>query len=591
MKKTYSLPLILSLIALPALSSCGNESGGITIHLTNCEDYIGEDAFSFEDEDGEVYDFDDVLTGFEQYYEAKTGVSVSVVYDTYDTNETMLSGLKTGKTEYDLICASDYTLQKMLSQGMLQTIDFSAVPNYGDYCPEYLRNTLSNIYSGEESLGDYAVGYMWGTLGVLYNPEKIVSERFSYSSEEEKEECIAEVKTDIATSWTSLWDSKYRNQMSIKDSMRDTYSVGIMKLYEDNFVNGTSTYLIDKGYTASDISEIFNLSDKETTTEVERLLLELKNNVYGFEVDSGKDDIVKGLIGMNLAWSGDAVYSMDLAEDPSETSNPQTLYYTIPETGGNIWFDGWVMPATCSGEEQKAALAFLDFICNPQVATASMEYIGYTPFIGGDEIRDLVRSWYDLRTEVIYQYDEEEDDYVYDEEGNMVPYEGMEDWTYLAPGEGSGYASWDEYFASLVEEGEYDSVDKVDLSYMFGGLEEENSGVFYTAEIEHLTDEDGNEITVGRQFYTQYPSQEMINKSNEIGALCIMNDYGDNNENVLKMWENVKSNNLPLAGVIVFAVILVAAAVAIIVSFSLKRYRHSIRVKRRKEELALKAHK
>ena len=141
------------------------------------------------------------------------------VLETFDTNETMLSSLKTGKSTYDLICPSDYTIQKMMANGMLEPFDSGSTPNYDEYASRYLLSQMdyisSTIGDGSEiayPISKYAKGYMWGTLGVLYNPSKI-----------NKEKGIDEdtVKFDMAD-WSSLWDNKYQRMMSIKDSMRDT---------------------------------------------------------------------------------------------------------------------------------------------------------------------------------------------------------------------------------------------------------------------------------------------------------------------------------------------------------------------------------
>ena len=132
MKNRYTSRLLLvlgTLMAAASLASCAPAEEGLTLRLLNCEDYIGEEKFDYVDEDGKKHTFGDVLSGFEEYESEKLGKKVSIVYDTYDTNETMLSSLKTGKSVYDLITASDYTIQKMMSQGMLQSIDFDRVPN------------------------------------------------------------------------------------------------------------------------------------------------------------------------------------------------------------------------------------------------------------------------------------------------------------------------------------------------------------------------------------------------------------------------------------------------------------------------------
>ena len=358
--------------------------------------------------------------------------------------------------------------------------------------------------------------------------------------------------------------------------MRDTYSVGIMELFEEEIIadmkasncfDENFNLLEGKWQEAVDtyniqLSEIFNRCDEETVSKVKDTLLNLKENIFGFEVDSGKEDMVKGMIGMNLAWSGDAVFSMDTAE---EGRNPIYIYYSVPRTGGNIWFDAWMMTKDCQGESQVAAYDFLDFVSNPQVAAANMNTIGYTSFIGGETVLDLVREWYDPR----FRGDYEE---TYDEDGDEVADGAVID---------GQKVSW----SILAEDNEWSVVD---LSYVFNPSSYlpaspmdtplNNPCLFYTDELEEVPDGDTT-CLVGRQFYAQYPPQELIPK------LAIMKDYGENNRYVLAMWQDVKSNNLPLAGVIVFAVILLAASAFIVGGIVVKRRYHKLRVARRKEHV------
>ncbi len=678
----HNKPLFaLSLIsALAALTSCGANEEAFVIKVLNCEDYIGEGEFEYTYTDPSTGEevtatFSDVLSGFEQY-ESKTklnGKRVKVIYDTYDTNETMLSSLKTGKSTYDLILASDYTIQKMMSMNMLQKINLDNVPNYTEYCAKYHLNMMDSItapitvggVTTEEKMSDYSVGYMWGTLGILYNPGKIAKEK---NLDEET------IKTDMAE-WGSLWDKKYKSMMSVKDSMRDTYSVGIMKHFEEEILKNMtdSGYfdmesgdlsLIDGKYEEAatyynpTLSEIFNRCDEKSVSLVKADLLSLKENVFGFEVDSGKDDMVKGLVGMNLAWSGDAVYSMDKAENEAG----QIIYYSVPKTGGNIWFDSWSIPATSDAAHKAVAEDFLNFLSDPQVAAANMEYIGYTSFIAGDSVHGLIREWYDPRSYAMWVYHEadwwedsyfitEEEDidtdafyveeggdpeveadrkpaeFIYDENTGYRLQDGKE-YFHLVNGKveplnddygyfdmsGSTYEkavvdgvemTWEEYqntynetvASELIEGGleegtpEYEEAYDEnawfwtvrDLTYMFEGTldyegvpgetPEDNPYLFYSDEIEEL--ESG--VTAGRQFYAQYPDQNMIPK------LAVMKDYGSNNKFVLAMWSDVKSNNLPVVGVIIFAIILAVAAAGILTSVITKRYYHSIKVKRRQE--------
>ncbi len=367
-KNRYLCFALLGVLLSSSLASCGVEKDVIELRVLNSDDYIGLDEFEYVDDNGDVHTYADVVSGFEDMMGEK-GHNVRVIYDTFDTNETMLSSLKTGKTTYDLVNASDYALQKMISQGMVDPnpINFDNIPNYRDYASAYLKGQLDAIttkmpdpdHPGEYvnvHLGDYSVGYMWGTLGILYNPAKIVADAKKNKIDLEEEKVHVDMKD-----WNSLWDSTYYGMMSVKDSMRDTYSLGIMRAFDEEIIAAmeasgcfdmeSGEYTLKEDYDEAKLAEyeqtlssIFNRCDYDNVQIVKKELLDLKENVFGFEVDSGKEDIVKGLIGMNFAWSGDAVFSMDSAE---EGENPQEVYYSLPKTGGNIWFDGWVIPRGC----------------------------------------------------------------------------------------------------------------------------------------------------------------------------------------------------------------------------------------------------
>lgn len=631
--KKSMLFVFASLLLSPLMASCSSSGDGdyINLRILNSEDYIGEGEveISLTDED-EVETFDNVIAAFEEYEKRVNNKNVRVIYDTFDTNETMLSSLKTGKSTYDLICPSDYTIQKMMASSMLEPFDEDSTPNYDEYASRYLLSQMDYITSTngdgtnvEYPISKYARGYMWGTLGVLYNPGKISS---SKGLDED------EIKYDMSN-WSSLWDDKYHGMMSIKDSMRDTYSVGIMKLFDEQIkeIISNSGYYdssfepkedvdfnqIVKNITSDPLFEgmgdIFNKCDEATVKEVEKILLDLKSNVFGFEVDSGKDDMVKGLIGMNLAWSGDAVYSMDRGENEAD----QTIYYSIPRTGGNIWFDGWVMPKSDSLHKIEAE-EFVDFLSRPDIASANMDFIGYTSFIAGQEIFDLIRDWYDPRSYEMYVYHDasndpgctwEDSDFVYDEEGEKVYKDGSgihEDGDDYGSFDMSGSSydeaivdgrsmSWEDYIELYnsqddLEEDEELSWDRVNLTYVFEGtidvtgydlssfIPDSNPYIFYTDQTETISSSDGGEeVKVGRQFYAQYPPEELIPK------LAAMKDYGSNNKYVLTMWENVKGNNLPWWGVAVFGIIVVVVLAFAISAFVTKMRFKKLKVARRKQ--------
>lgn len=400
--KKYSLIYAFLLSAI-CTTSCGTNYQEDTtyLHVYNWEDYIYQ-----YDEDNETYKDPDMIEQFEEFINQTENMKsyglskkVKVIYDTFDTPETMYNELKLNKTTYDLMAPSDYMIQKLalnldgLESTRIQKIDFSRVPNYSKYASKFLINNLKDILIDETNpekgtLNDYALGYMWGTLGLVYNPGAKTLKDKGY--EEEK------VIHDFSQpeSWNILWENDdYARIASIKDSIRDTYSMGIMRVYNDEFKALKERYEnkeIDQVTYKHEINKIFNRNDDETISKVQAALIELKERIYGFEVDTGKTDIVTGKVGINLAWSGDAVYSMDEAEEFG-----QYFYYALPSYGANIWFDGWCIPETCKGENLSAAYAFIDFLSIPSKAAMNMDYIGYTPFIAGDEVLSQVHDWYD----------------------------------------------------------------------------------------------------------------------------------------------------------------------------------------------------
>ena len=136
------------------------------------------------------------------------------------------------------------------------------------------------------------------------------------------------------------------------------------------------------------LSEYFNKCDDTTIKAVEAALKEAKKTtVCRFEVDEGKDEIVKGNYQANLAWSGDSVYSMDSAQE----DNDMRLNYSLPEEGSNVWFDGWCMP---KGAQKEVSEEFVNFLCDPSIAALNMDSVGYTSPIVGDDIWEMINEWY-----------------------------------------------------------------------------------------------------------------------------------------------------------------------------------------------------
>ncbi|MCQ2802580.1 MAG: extracellular solute-binding protein [Bacilli bacterium] len=594
----------IALVCASGVSSCSS-STKYTLRILNSEDYI------YLQDETDPESLPDMIDQFkmyirENYPEYK---DVEVVYDTSDTNETIYSELATGKSNYDLMNVSDYMAEKIISSGYAVPLDKEKIPNYLEYASEEIRGRLDNLTATQKvkdesgvwvdkvvRLEDYTVGYMWGTLGILFNPDYFAN--------------IADYETiDDFVTFSNLWNPKYKGTISIKNSMRDTFAMGLLHSFDADFEE-----ILDEYQQAGETPEaleiyqekfaaLFNRCDEECVKIVENNLELLKKNIFGLEVDSGKQDIVTGKIGVDMAWSGDAVYSMDLAEDATKTGTLRELCYSVPEHGSNLWFDTWIMP-NCSRSEEQEELAhlFLDFICDPVNAAQNMDYTGYTSFIAGEDVCELVRSWYDIRYEEVYYLDEDENEYaIYhgkkaideiNEEDEIleVTYEDCLTEYHDDSKDDQILYAFEPY---LDEEGEYieeplsyqdlldhkieifteedknktygdllivdsldpeNTIEEVDLTYFFG---DDPSSIFYSDCYHRLVyyDEEGEEIvkcngSVGRQFYCQYPDQETINRCG------VMKDYGENNKLVMAMWENFKSDPLPNGSLTLFFVIL-----------------------------------
>ena len=536
----------------------------ITLNVYNWEDYIAEDDTSTEEEE------DDLVKMFEDYCLEKYGQKVEVIYSTFDTNETMLAQIDLGKS-FDLVCPSDYTIQKMIAKDMVVPFDEANTPNYNKYVSPFVIDKIKEIeVKGEKNIvNQYARGYMWGTLGILYN-NTFGMLPFKRISQQEMDEDM--------NSWLSLWDEKYQNLLAIKDSMRDTYAAGIFMTYNNDFTTSdgvthdglqTLKNKYDKGFIDADtynteVTRIFNMCDDETINAVEKDLKTLRENAFGFEVDSGKVDMAQGnKFAINLAWSGDAAWAMDMAdeyndehydeetEEYEEGFNPTLLKYAIPETGANIWFDGWVMPKTISEKNKIWAERFVDFLSMPENAAINMEFIGYTPVIAGDAILELVQSWYDIRFD---EESEEMNDALLDDY-DLVDMEDIPDLTYLEDG--------------TYNQDIYNYAYSKDISYFFASgesntLEEHDISetTFYISGDSYL-----------RQFDTQYPDSSLL------PGLAVMADFGEQNQKIITMWEHVKNTALPL-----WAYILIIVAILLIIGLVIFRKVQVASVKKRRKE-------
>lgn len=337
------------------------------LKVYNSQDYI------LYDEETDSYP---LIDQFEELYDCK------VIYENFDTNENMLSQVKLGANSYDLICTSEYTVQRMIQEDLIIPFEENGTPNYDAYASRFLIEKLAGIeINGHTGVMDkYARGYMWGTLGYLYNPDYV-----GYNDE------IRETIHEDMNDWESLWNPKYESSFYLKDSIRDTYALGVMHAFKDELNEQKALYEaeeIDAVTYNKVITEIFNRCDQDSANKVFDALKELNSNGASFEIDEGKTDMVKGYIGIDLAWSGDAIYAMDIGEEAGVT-----LYYQAPELAANIWFDAWVLP---KGSNVELAQHFVDFLADPWISVENSDYIGYTSFIAGDALVDYILENYDV---------------------------------------------------------------------------------------------------------------------------------------------------------------------------------------------------
>ncbi len=328
--------LFLAISAL-LLLGCSEQRDNI-LKVYNWADYIDED----------------LINEFEQWYEEQTGESVEIIYQTFDINETMLSKIELGHEDYDVVCPSDYIIERMLRNDLLLPIDrdFGTTPDYTGNVAPYIIDKFSEIEGSGKNANDYSVGYMWGTVGLIYNPK--------YVAEEE------------TSSWDVLGNPAYKGKVLMKDAFRDVYTAFLVSLNSE---------AIEKG--EKDIKALTFDTSKESIELVENYLNSFKESIAGWEADFGKEQMTKELAWMNLSWSGDAQWAIDEAAEVG-----MELRYSIPESGSAVWFDGWVIPKYA--KNIKAARYFINFMCMPENAIRNMDMTGYVSVIGGDEILDAM---------------------------------------------------------------------------------------------------------------------------------------------------------------------------------------------------------
>ena len=370
MKKALNLLLCLLLAALwlaPAFASAEQET--ITLRICNWEEYIDlggwEEDETIDLDSGDIFGENSLIEDFEAWYEETYEQKVRVEYSTFGTNEDLYNMLTIGDV-YDLVCPSEYMIMKLMAEDKVQPLSesFFEEENENNYYIRGVSPYIRNIFETHDINGvtwdKCAAGYMWGVTGFLYNPEAMPEE--------------------TAGSWKLLEDTEYARQITMKDNVRDAYFAAVGALKSDLLTSGEFIGREDYGQALQ--TEMNDVSP-ETVARVQDYLQSIKDNLYSFETDSGKADMITGKVVANYQWSGDAVYAMDQAEE-----DDYILNFAVPRECTNIYFDGWIMlKSGIDGDaaKQQAAEAFINFISRPDNVIRNMYYIGYTSAISGGE--------------------------------------------------------------------------------------------------------------------------------------------------------------------------------------------------------------
>ena len=297
----------------------------------------------------------DLIDEFQKWYEEQTGEPVRVIYQTFDINENMLTEIEVGHEDYDVVCPSEYIIERMLKRKLLQKIDTTdfartnTVNNLGNVSP-WAKEMFEQM-SETETVADYTVGYMWGTTGILYNR--------NFVSDEEVQ------------SWQALLNPRFQQQIYVKDAFRDIYSVLICAVRYEEI----------KKYKVCRNDLAVNLTD-ENIKAVEDFLMAAKPQIAGWEADFGKERMCQGKVWLNATWSGDAQWAID------EQDEGVDLAYVVPEEGSNAWFDGWVIPIYA--KNTRAASYWINFLCSGENAVRNMEETGYVSVIGTEDVLEAM---------------------------------------------------------------------------------------------------------------------------------------------------------------------------------------------------------
>lgn len=282
--------------AVMMFAGCGKEYANGEVVVYNWGEYINED----------------VIEMFEEEYDIK------VVYDTFTENEDMYPLISIGEVNYDVVCPSDYMINRMIQEDLLAELNYDNIPNLKNIDPAYLKSA-EEFDPGNK----YSVPYCWGTVGILYNKTMV---------------------EEPVTSWSAIFDEKYAKEILMIDSVRDGMGIALKYL----------------GYS-------MNTLEEAQLEEAKQLLIAQRPFVQGYFVDEVRNKMIGGEAALGVIYSGEAIYTQRENED---------LVYVVPDEGSNVWIDGWVIPKNADNKEN--AEKWINFMCREDIALMNFEEITYS---------------------------------------------------------------------------------------------------------------------------------------------------------------------------------------------------------------------
>ena len=330
----YLIIPALFLLSVFCFTACG-DNDTVTLNVYNWGEYIS---------DGSEESFD-VNAAFEEYYYETFGQKVEVNYTTFASNEDMYAKIRSGATSYDVIIPSDYMIQRMINEDMLETLDFSNIPNAVHIADEFL-----NPYYDPDNL--YSVPYPYGIVGIIYNT-KMVDE------------------ADIG-SWNLMWNEKYQGKILQFNNARDAF--------------GTAMY-----YQNIDV----NTTDRSEWEIALEYLIAQKPLVQGYVMDEVFNKMKGESAAIAPYYAGDYLTMYD--------SN-DALSFFYPEEGTNVFVDAMCIPK--GSRNKDVAEAYINFMLTEEVAVANAEYIGYACpnnlVRENEEYIEYMVDWHEDAMEILY---------------------------------------------------------------------------------------------------------------------------------------------------------------------------------------------